>query len=128
MKSYQSNSRPRGPRRHLPHLIRLRQLVVAVLVLATAAVLVACGSSGRPDAEHLRERTDELKSELLLTKSEIARAEASETERDGSLSSTGRSRSAFRRARHIERVCREGDGLEPCEALSQIEDVVNSIR
>jgi hypothetical protein len=73
----------------------------------------------------LREQRDGLQAELLLNSVEVVHAEADEDGRD---SAQDTAHAPFiKRAREIERVCREGDGLESCEQLAAIEAVVASM-
>jgi hypothetical protein len=99
--------------------------VVVGLVVVLVALLAGCGGSSAPNAEKLREERDSLKAELLLNSVEIIRAESEEAPRNAI---THAPQAFLKRARKVERMCKEGDYLESCRDLAAIESVVASMK
>src|SRR4051812_25683272 len=102
----------------------------AIYLLCFAAVFVGCGGDQPDTAEALREQRDRIRSELLLNKAELVRAELHETEErlqpDSPPLKTLQT-IAKRRVRVLSRECAIGDGLEPCSKREELEAIVQEL-
>jgi hypothetical protein len=103
----------------------------AICLLCIAAAFVGCGGGDQSHTtEGLREQQDRIRSELLLNKAEIVRAELQESEeRLGPNSPRLRTIQsvAKRRVRALSKGCAIGDGLEPCPKREELEAIVQEM-
>ena len=105
----------------------------AILAVMAVAVLAGCGRGGhQPEEElaHAGQHLEDVKGELLLAEVEYARASFREApeQLSGDLPKVARARRAdVREAHHLQAECHEGDGLESCDSIEAIEEVVEEL-
>lgn len=102
------------------------------VVLGIAALAGCGGGAHQPEEEitHAYQRVEAAEGDLVLAEVEYAQAgfrEAPEAFAGDPAKIAKVRRGDVQEAHHLQRECHEGDGLESCDSIEAIEDVVDDL-
>ena len=106
--------------------------MVLAVVLGIAAIAGCGGGAHQPEEEiaHAYQRVEAAEGDLVLAEVEYAQAQFREAPEEfaGDPAKIARVRRGdVKEAHHLQRECHEGDGLESCDSIEAIEDVVDDL-